>query len=142
MIQKRYTDTAKLITNIDKLKLTDAGEVLIYCGDKWYGEVTVNLEGKEEKFEELKPAIVYIAENLWKIDLIAQKYSNLRGDSKFAYSYEMVYICLNTLDEISVRYYGMQMNSEFDVIFRRVNDEFLLKSFGTRKNIPPDWNRE
>ncbi|GFI23596.1 hypothetical protein IMSAGC011_02385 [Lachnospiraceae bacterium] len=74
MIQKRYTDIAQLITNIDKLELTDVGEVLIYCGDKWYGEVTVNLGGKEEKFEELKPMIVHIAKNLCKIDLIAQRY--------------------------------------------------------------------
>lgn len=141
-MQKRYTDTAKLITNIDKLELTDAGEVLIYCGDKWYDEVTVNLKGKEEKFEELKPVIAYLAKNLCKIDLIAQRYDTLYEDGNFANSCEVAYICLNTLDEISVRYYGTQVNTEFDVVFQCVNDEFLLKSFGMRKNIPLDWNRE
>lgn len=140
MVKKRYTDTAKLITNIDKLELTDAGEVLIYRGDKWYGEVTVNLEGKEEKFEELKPVIAYVAKNLCKIDLIAQRYDTLYGDGKLVYSCEMAYICLNALDEIRVRYYGMQVNTEFDVVFQYVNDEFLLKSFGMRENIPIDWN--
>lgn len=51
MIQKRYTDTEKLITDIDKLELTDAGEVLLYCGDKWYSEVTVSLEGKKKNLK-------------------------------------------------------------------------------------------
>ena len=59
MIRKRYVDTAKLITDIEKFELTGAGEILIYCGDKWYDEVTVNLEGQEEKFEELKSIIAY-----------------------------------------------------------------------------------
>lgn len=142
MLQKRYTDTAKLITNADKLELTDAGEVLIYCGDKWYGEVTVSLEGKEEKFEELKPMIAYIAESLCKIDFIAQRYDTLHGNGNFVYDCEVAYICLNTLDEICVRYYGIQVNTEFDVVFQCSNGEFLLKSFGMRKNIPPDWDRE
>lgn len=142
MIQKRYTDTEKLITDIDQLELTDAGEVLLYCGDQWYSEVTVSLGGKKEKFEELKSMIAYVAKSLCKIDLIAQKYDALYGDGKFAYHYEIAYIRLNTLDEICVRYYGMQENTEFDVVFQCANDKFLLKSFGMRKNIPPDWNRE
>lgn len=142
MIRKRYVDTAKLITDIEKFELTSAGEILIYCGDKWYDEVTVNLEGQEEKFEEVKSVIAYIAKNLYKIDLIAQRYDTLYGDGKFASSYEIGYICLNALNEISVRYYGMKVNTEFDVIFQYINDEFLLKSFGMRKNIPLDWDRE
>lgn len=42
----------------------------------------------------------------------------------------MAYIGLQTLDEIRVRYYGLQVNTEFDVVFQCVGDEFLLKSFG------------
>ncbi|MDE7030743.1 MAG: hypothetical protein K2P63_12380 [Lachnospiraceae bacterium] len=142
MIHERYTDTAKRITNSEQLELTATGEVLIYCGDKWHGEVTVNLQGREDQFEELKQVIVYIAKNLCKIDLTAQRYNALYGDGKFAYSYEVAYICLEPSDEISVRYYGMQENTEFDVVFQCANEEFRLKSFGMRKNIPPDWNRE
>ena len=44
MIRKRYVDTAKLITDIEKFELTGAGEILIYCGDNYYDEFTVNLE--------------------------------------------------------------------------------------------------
>lgn len=141
MIQKRYVDTAKLITNTEKLKLT-AAEVLIYYGDKWYGEVAIDLEGKEEKFEELKSAIIYVAKNLYKMDLIAQEYIALHGDSRFADGYEVAYIRFDTLDEISVTYYGIQMNTEFDVVFQCVNNDFLLKSFGRNKNIPSDWNKK
>lgn len=139
MMQKRYTDTEKLITNLDDFVLTDERDVLIYSGDQWYSEVSVDLEGKEDKFEELKPMISYIAKNLCNMDLIAQKYCS---DCKFASHYEVAYIDLNALDEISLRYYGMQENTEFDVVFQCVDDRFLLKSFGTVKNIPLDWDKE
>ncbi len=141
MIQKRYTDPEKLISNIDELELTDAGEVLIYRGDQWYGEVTVNLEGKEEKFEELKPMIADAAKHLWEMDLIAQRYDALYGDGRFAFSYEAVYICLCPFDEMSVRYYGMLENTEFDVVFQCDGDKLLLKRIGMRKNIPLNWDK-
>lgn len=143
MTKKRYMDTTKLITNIDNLKLTDEGDVLIYCGDEWYIEVSVDLHGKEEQFEQLKPMIVYLAKNLCNIDMIAQKYSALDDkDDEFVYNYEIAYIDISALDEISVTYYGMRVNTQFDVVFQCVDNQFLLKSFGTRKNIPLDWNKE
>lgn len=141
MIKKRYADAERLVTDTKELEITDAGEVLIYRGDKWYGEVSVCLEGKEEEFEELKPAIAYAAENLYKMDQIAQRYSALHGDSRFASGYEAAYICFGAPGEIRVRYYGMQENTEFDVVFWRAGGGFLLKSFGMRKNIPPGWDR-
>ncbi len=143
MIKKRYIDTTKLITNIDNLTLTDEGDVLIYCGDEWYIEVSVDLHGKEERFEQLKPMIVYLAKNLCNIDMIAQKYSALDDkDDEFVYNYEIAYIDIIALDEISVTYYGMRVNTQFDVVFQCVDNQFLLKSFGTRKNIPLDWDKE
>lgn len=143
MIKKRYIDTTKLITNIDNLTLTDEGDVLIYYGDEWYIEVSVDLHGKEEQFEQLKPMIVYLAKNLCNIDMIAQKYSALDDkDDEFVYNYEIAYIDISALDEISVTYYGMRVNTQFDVVFQCVDNQFLLKSFGTRKNIPLDWNKE
>ena len=143
MIKKRYIDTMKLITNIDNLTLTDEGDVLIYCGDEWYIEVSVDLHGKEERFEQLKPMIVYLAKNLCNIDMIAQKYSALDDkDDEFVYNYEIAYIDISALDEISVTYYGMRVNTQFEVVFQCVDNQFLLKSFGTRKNIPLDWDKE
>lgn len=62
-------------------------------------------------------------------DLLAQKYDALHGDGQFIYQYEIAYLYFNPFDEISVRYYGIQVNTEFDVVFPCVNDEFLLKRF-------------
>ena len=141
MIQKRYEDSTKLIVDANELELTGTAQVLVYREDKWYDEITVDLQGQEEKFEELKPLIVYAAQNLCKMDVIAQRYSALHGDSKFVEGYKVAYICLGALEEISVYYYGMRENTEFEVIFQRVGDELLLKSFGMTKNIPPDWDK-
>lgn len=62
-------------------------------------------------------------------DLLAQKYDALHGDGQFIYQYEIAYLYFNPFDEIRVRYYGIQVNTEFDVVFPCVNDEFLLKRF-------------
>ena len=142
MIQKRYIDTEKLITKIDDLVLTEYGEVYIYSGDKWYTDVFVDLEEKENQFEALKPMISYAAKNLCNLDLIAQKYCALKGESNFAFEYEVAYINLNAPDEISLRYYGMQVNTEFDVVFQCIEDKFLLKRFGTVTEVSPDWDKE
>ena len=125
--------------DINELKLTEDALVLIYYGDKRYNEVTIDLEGEESKFEELKPYIIFVAKNLCKMDCIAQKYSR---DSEFAYRYEVAYICLNVKDIISLRYYGMIENTEFDVVFQYVNGDFILKSFGMVKNIPLNWDKK
>ena len=125
--------------DINELKLTEDAQVLIYYGDKQYDEVTIDLEGEESKFDELKPYIIFVAKNLCKMDCIAQKYSR---DSEFAYRYEVAYIHLNVRDIISLRYYGMIENTEFDVVFQYVNGDFILKSFGMVKNIPLNWDKK
>lgn len=142
LLQKRYTDTEKLITNSAELKITEDAEVLIYSGDKWYDEVFVDLNGKEQQFEELKPHIAYIAEHLCEMDLIAQKYSALHGDSEFVQGYEIAYVYLDGLDKIRLLYYGMIENTEFYVVFSHVKDKFLLQSFGMQKNIPSTWEKQ
>lgn len=142
MIQKRYTDTEKLMTKMDDLVLTKHGEVCIYSGDQWYTDVFVDLDGKPEQFEELKPMILYAAKNLCNMDLIAQKYCALEGERNFVFEYEVAYILLNAPDEIILGYYGMQVNTEFDVVFQCVEDGFLLKRFGTVTEVPPDWDKE
>lgn len=139
MIHERYTDNSKLVMDINELKLTEDALVLIYYGDKRYDEVTVDLEGEESRYEELKPYIIFVAKNLCKMDCIAQKYSR---DSEFAHRYEVAYIRLNVKDIISLRYYGMIENTEFDVVFQYVNGDFILKSFGMVKNIPLNWDKK
>lgn len=139
MIYERYKDTEKLIVDANELKLADDALVLIYHEDKWYDDVFVDLEGQDVSFEKLKPFIIFAAKNLAEMDVIAQKYSALHGDSRFVDDYEAAYIYLDVPDRIRLRYYGMTQNTEYDVVFQYINGEFTLKSFGMKKDIPPDW---
>lgn len=141
MIYQRYKDSGKLITDVHELELTQNAQVLIYREDQWYDEVFVDLEGRAERFEKLKPHIVFVAENLSKMDAIAQKYSELHGNRSFADGFEVAYILLDAPDRIRLGYYGMRENTEFEVIFQRIDDALILKSFGMVKDIPVDWDK-
>lgn len=138
MIHKRYNNKSKLITNINEFQLTNETEVIIYLEEQYYDEVVVDLEGQTDKFDELKPLIGFVAENLCKMDCIAQKYD---GDDKFAENYAIAYVCLDSPNTIKLTYFGTFVNTEFDVVFQYINGELILKSFGTMKNIPSDWDR-
>lgn len=140
MIRERYNDKNRLIADADELQLTNEAEVMIYREDKWQDEIVVDLEGQPDKFEELKPFIVFAAENLCKMDYIAQKYEYNR-DTGFADHFVVAYICLDTPDRIKLTYYGTVENTEFDVVFQYINGGFILRSFGMIKNIPPDWDK-
>ena len=67
MIHKRYNNKSKLIADANNLQLTNGTEVMIYREDQWHDDVVVDLEEQAEKFEELKPLIVFVAENLCKM---------------------------------------------------------------------------
>lgn len=137
MLQERYNDKSKLVTDASELVLNNDAEVMIYREDKWQDEVVVWLEGQEDQFEELKPFIIFAARNLCKMDYIAQKYEYDR-DSRFAEHFVVAYICLDPPDRIKLTYYGVTENTEFDVGFQYINGGFILKSFGMVKDIPPD----
>lgn len=136
MVRERYNDKSKLITDTNELQLTNRAEVMIYREDLWQEEIVVELEGQTENFEELKPFIVFVAENLCKMDCIAQRFSQKHSaDEQFADSYIIAYISLDMPDRIKLTYYGTLENTCFDVVFQYTNNEFILKSFGTIKDI-------
>ena len=141
MLQRRYNDKKNLITDRSELQLSSTEEVLIYREDEWHDEIVVDLEGRKEKFEELKPLIVFVAENLCEMDYIAQKYSALCGDHEFVDGYVVAYVCLRDPDLISLTYYGTCENTQFDVVFQHSQDGLVLKSFGMVKEIDPDWDK-
>lgn len=141
MLLKRYHDKKNLITDVNALQLSNTAEVLIYHEDAWYPEVTVDLGGSKEKFQELKSWIVFVANHLCEMDYTAQKYSALRDNNcGFADGYVVAYISLREPDLISLTYYGTCENTEFDVIFQYTDDKFVLKSFGMVKDIDPNWD--
>lgn len=138
MIHERYNNKSQLITDPNSLQLTSGTEVVIYREDQWHDEVFVDLEEQAGQVEELKPLIVFVAENLCKMDCIAQKYSK---DNKFAFGYVVAYVCIDMPDRVTLTYFGTLENTEFDVVFQHINSEFILKSFGTVKDIPPNWDK-
>lgn len=138
MIHNRYNNKSKLITDVNEYQLTNETEVIIYYEEEYYDDIVVDLKGQVDKFDELKPFIGFVAENLSKMDCIAQKYD---GDDKFAENYAIAYICLDAPDTIKLTYFGTFVNTEFDVVFQCLNGDLVLKSFGTVKNIPSNWDR-
>lgn len=139
MIQERYNDKSKLITDVNKFQLTNETEVVIYQEDERHNDVAVDLEGQAERFEELKPLIKLVAENLCKMDCIAQKYDK---SDDFTDNFEAAYIYFDSdmPDKIILTYDGTTVNTEFDVVFQYTEGAFLLKSFGMVKDIPADWD--
>ncbi len=124
MLHERYTDISKLITNMDELQLTNGNEVIVYHEDKWYTEVVVCLESQIEKFNELKAFIAFVAQNLSKMDIIVQEYSE---DNAFAYHFQIGYLYLDMPNRIRLEYWGMVENTEFEVVFEYTDGEFVLK---------------
>lgn len=127
VVYKRYNDDKRLITDKDKLQLTNETEVIIYREDAFHEDVVVDLQGQEGRFEELKAQILYAAANLCQMDCIAQEYDT---DAQFADHYEVAYIRLDAPDTIRMTYFGVCENTEFDVVFLRTDKGLVLKSFG------------
>lgn len=129
MIQKRYTDTTKLIANADALQLTNQTEVVIYRKDKWQDEIIVDLQEQAENFAQLKPYLAYIAQNLSNMDCMVQKYSK---EPKFALDFILAYVYIDFPNHIILEYWGTTVNTTFQVIFEQANDKFRLKKYGTK----------
>lgn len=121
--------------------MTNDAEVVIYRESKWENEIVICLGDQADRFEELKPFIILTAENLCKMDYMAQKYE-YDCDSSFADHFGIAYICLDALEKVILTYYGTIENTEFDVAFQYLNGMFILKSFGMVKDIPPDWDKK
>ena len=141
MIHERYKDKERLLLNADQLTLTEDTLVQIYQGDKFFDEVFIDLEEDVEKFELLKPYMIWIAENLCQMDIIVQKYNILRGLPKFAMEFSIGNIYLELPDKIRIRYYGTYENTEFVVLLQYINDKFILQQYGNRTDILQDWDK-
>lgn len=134
MIIPRYNDKSKTIT--DNYVLIN-GEVLIYEEDDHYDAVSVCLDSDSD-FKALIPEIEFIARNLEKMDIIAQKYSAYRKDTNFAAENNIAYAGFSE-NEITLTYFGTEVNTEFEVVFVKNKGNVSLKSFGMIKSIPDNW---
>ena len=62
----RYDNINKFITDIDKLKMDKYGTVYISEEDDY--DISVCLDEQMERFEELKPVIIKVAEHVCLVD--------------------------------------------------------------------------
>ena len=140
MIQRRYTEQKELIQHADELELTGGRSVLLYRGNQWLEEVSVDLGREADRFEALRPYLLKIGAALSGLDASVQKYSALYGgDSRFSEHYYVADMGLEGDGVLRLTYFGSVENTEFDVCFQDMGDRFLLRSYGMKKEIPPDW---
>lgn len=93
-----------------------------------------------EKFDTLRPFISFVAKNICRLDDLVQRFDAAHGgNGRFRHLLSVVFV-----DEpyIIFEYWSMDVNSVFDVVFRCEDRRFVLKSFGTLLDLPPDWSVE
>ena len=134
----RYSDIEKFVTDPNKLQIVNGSEVYISSEENF--DIAVDLQGHIERFEQLKPFIIFVAQRVCELDNIAQKFDKLyNGNNHFPYIVSTVFI-----DEpyVIFEYWGTEENTQFDVVFERSENIFILKSFGTILDIPINWEQK
>lgn len=138
-MHNRYSDIGKFITDSSQLKLEGNSEVYISSEENY--DIVVDLDEQSSKFEELKPFIVFIAKHVCELDNIAQRYIRLNHPgSQFPYNLAIIYI--DSHDTIRFDYWGTIENTQFSVVFKDEGNEFKLKGFGLRDDIPDNWDED
>lgn len=144
----RYDNINKFITDIDKLKMDKYGTVYISEEDDY--DISVCLDEQMERFEELKPVIIKVAEHVCELDNIVQRYykkycKNSQKYYKGRYNIddfedypETIYI--DKPNMIALEYWGARENTQYLVKFEEIDNKFILKSFGMVDDIPADWD--
>lgn len=135
----RYGDISKFITDPDKLELAENKYVCISCESDY--DIAVGLDGCYGSFDEVKPFIAFVAEHINELDNIVQKYDrrNSRNSAMHETPFDLYLISLKKPNHITLEYYCTDVNSEFNTVFEYKDGSFHLRSFGTVKNIPDDW---
>lgn len=138
-IYHRYDGPDRFITDCNELKMANHSEV--YLSREGYDDITVDLSGQAGRFEELKPVISLVAENICMLDDTVQRFHQLyRKEEDFPYDLAVI-----QLDEpagsVVLEYWGTSVNTQFDVVFEYRDHGFTLKRFGGIHDISPDWDK-
>ena len=128
----RYADMEKVITDPDKLQIVNGSEVYI-SSEKDY-DIAVDLQGRVEDFEQLKPFIILVAKSICELDNTIQKFeyqhnwialspSILLSEPPFYYDIETVFIndpySLDRLHRIShYTVISPNLQQEMGLVFR------------------------
>lgn len=97
----RYADMEKFITDPDKLQIVNGSEV--YISSEYDYDIAVDLQGRVEDFEQLKPFIILVAKSICELDNTVQKFEYqhnwialspliLLSEPPFYYDIETVFI--------------------------------------------------
>ncbi len=144
----RYDDMNKFITDIDKLRMDKYGTV--YISEEEDYDISVCIEEQMERFEELKPVIIKVAEHICELDNVVQRYykkccKNSQKYYKERYNIDdfeddLVIVYIDEPNIITFEYWGVRENTQYLVEFEEIDDKFILKSFGSVEDIPANWD--
>lgn len=136
----RYNDASKFITP-DKWELDSHGLVHISGEDNF--DIAVDFKRCFCSFEEAKPFIELVVKQINELDNAVQRYDCRNGSNYDPNSDETPFVLelieLEKPDTITLSYFCTDVNSQFDAVFVLKDSGFHLRSFGTVKNIPDDW---
>ena len=133
----RYNDIEKFVIDPNKLQVVNGSEVYISSEENY--NIVVDLQSHTDEFEQLKPFIITVVQNVCELDNTAQKFDKLQSGS--LYFPCVVSIIFIDYPYVIFEYWGTEENTQFDVVFEHSEGKFTLKSFGTILNISPDWEQ-
>lgn len=135
----RFNDASKFITP-DKWALDGDGFVYISGEDDY--DIAVDFERCYCSFEELKPFITLVVEQITELDNTVQRfYNKSHGFSPLRETeFYLNLVSLPKPDFVTLEYVCEKVNSQFDVLFEYKNERFYLREFGLLKDIPEDWD--
>lgn len=120
---------------------------------KIYGECYVSIfkEGDYEigiflgkgalEIDDIKKYIMSLIEHICELDNIVQKYNSIRYPQEHDFPFELNCIQIDGPKDIRFQYDCYLYNTSFDVGFKWIENQFVLKSFGMVKDIPEDWDK-
>lgn len=133
----RYNDIEKFVIDPNKLQVVNGSEIYISSEENY--NIVVDLQGHTDEFEQLKPFIITVVQNVCELDNVAQKFDKLQsGSPHFPYVVSIIFI---DYPYVIFEYWGTEENTQFDVVFEYNEGTFTLKSFGTILDISPNWEQ-
>ncbi|MBR4083548.1 MAG: hypothetical protein IKK33_04600 [Lachnospiraceae bacterium] len=135
---KRY-DRSKFITDESEIKIYD--ECYVPISDENDYDMAIYLEKGALEIDDIGKYKMSLIEHICELDNIVQKYNSIRYPQELDFPYELVNIHIDGYEDMRLEYWGCIVNTQFYVGFKRIENQFILKSFGMVNDIPEDWDK-
>ena len=135
----RYGDRTKFVTDESEIEIYEERYVLVSDVDKY--DISIVLEKGASDIDDIKKYIMFLIGHICELDNIAQKYNSISWPAEKDFPYELENIHIDGPENIRFEYWGCLFNTQFYVGFQYVENQFVLKSFGMREDIPEDWDK-